>query len=309
MEISSAHNNDLPEMIELLKKSLGEGLIPKSEKYFQWKHFDNPFGRSKILLAKEDNKIVGLRAFMKWSWKNGEEIISSVRAVDTATDPAFQGKGIFKKLTLRAVEECAKEGIGLVFNTPNNSSKPGYLKMGWTDEGRMPLLLKAGSLRPGFYSDARNSALFKNFPVKDLNRDYKFPQNNRIIYTPLTSDYISWRYISCPIVSYGSICESGFGVIFRIKKLRQFSELRICEMWCEQGKEILIRKALKEVVKASRPLMVSCAPNALVEKKLNFFGPFLKGPITTIRPLALTSLNKFKNFNSWQPSIGSMELF
>jgi len=40
-------------MIELLKKKPGEGLIPKSEALWTWKHEENPFGASFVLLAKK----------------------------------------------------------------------------------------------------------------------------------------------------------------------------------------------------------------------------------------------------------------
>jgi hypothetical protein len=56
--------------------------------------------------------------------------------VDTATDPAFQGRGIFSRLTLHGIDELRAEGVGLIFNTPNAKSLPGYLKMGWEVVGR-----------------------------------------------------------------------------------------------------------------------------------------------------------------------------
>ena len=146
MQISEAVTGDLPQMISLLKASLGEKLMPKSEAFFLWKHEKNPFGRSKILVAKENDSIIGLRAFMHWKWVSQQEIVSAVRAVDTATDPAWQGKGIFKKLTLQAVEECKNEGVDMVFNSPNPVSMQGYLKMGWEIAGRMPVYLGAGSI-------------------------------------------------------------------------------------------------------------------------------------------------------------------
>lgn len=314
MEVNNATHNDLPEMISLLKKSLGEGLIPKSEEYFIWKHEKNPFGSSKILLAKEGGKIIGLRAFMKWQWRNKNEVIPAVRAVDTATDPDFQGKGIFKKLTLQAVEECKSEGFGLVFNSPNENSRPGYLKMGWMDEGRMPLLLGVGSLMQAFYSENKNERIYKEFSAerefKKLDNNYIFPVNDKQIYTALSGDYLKWRFQDCPIVNYGAVVEKDFGIVFRLKKLNRFNELRICEIWQNEGsKKHELKKALNKIIRMAKPIMVSCAPSALINNKLGLFGPFLKGPITTIRPLAITSLDQFKNFKSWQPSIGSMELF
>lgn len=314
MEVKAAEIDDLPEMISLLKKSLGEGLIPKSEEYFQWKHNQNPFGKSKILLAKEDGKIVGLRAFMKWKWKDANHTITAVRAVDTATDPAFQGRGIFKKLTLQAVDECKDEGCGLVFNSPNENSRPGYLKMGWEDEGRMPLLIKVGSILPSFYSDEKADIIYSKFSVKNqidkLNDKYIFPLSDEKIYTPLSREYIKWRFMDCPIVNYGAIIESDFGIVFRLKRLSKFTELRICEIWAkDKSANRELKRALNKIIKAAKPIMVSCAPSPLINNKMGFFGPFLKGPITTTRPLSITSLEKFKNFKSWQPSIGSMELF
>ena len=57
-----------------------------------------PFGESKILIAEQDSKIIGIRAFMYWNWVNCEEEVIAVRAVDTATDPMHQGKGILANL-------------------------------------------------------------------------------------------------------------------------------------------------------------------------------------------------------------------
>ena len=119
MEIVQAQEIDLQEIISLLKISLGEALMPKSEAYFLWKHINNPFGKSIILLAKEDGKIIGIRTFMHWRWVNQHEIITAVRAVDTATHPDFQGRGIFSKLTMQAVDTAIQHKIGFVFNTPN----------------------------------------------------------------------------------------------------------------------------------------------------------------------------------------------
>lgn len=188
----------MPRMIELLKSSLGEGLVPKSEAYFTWKHLDNPFGKSHILLAKEGNDIIGLRAFMYWVWVSGNQSIRAVRAVDTATDPAHQGKGIFRKLTLQAVEECKQEGTGLVFNSPNPISMAGYLKMGWRQVGKMPILLGPGSVFPRFYHDADISSLLAAYPVDQaisfLKSKTWHEQESVPWHTPLSHEYLYWRY-------------------------------------------------------------------------------------------------------------------
>lgn len=315
MEIVSASPLDMPGMIDLLRRSLGESLMPKSEGFFNWKHNENPFGRSMVLLAKEDGEIVGLRAFMRWEWIRNGKRITAVRAVDTATDPAHQGKGIFKKLTMQAVADCKAEGISLVFNSPNTSSRPGYLKMGWKDAGRMPLLFKPGSLLPARYSEERISKFISHYNINtaatELQNEYSFPGSDNFYHTPLSHDYIKWRYADCPVVKYGGIAVAGkFGIIFRLKNLKGFCELRICEMWAvnKEGEKEL-KKNLKDLARKFRPVMISCAPTPLISTKAGFYGPFRKGPITTIRELSLTDLHHFENFQSWRPSIGSLELF
>src|SRR5690606_26010522 len=65
--------------------------------------------------------------------------VSAVRAVDTATDPEYRGRGLFRLLTLGAVADLTREGDAFVFNTPNDSSRPGYLSMGWSPVRRLPV--------------------------------------------------------------------------------------------------------------------------------------------------------------------------
>ncbi len=321
MNITTGPSNqqDLPAMIELLRSSLGEGLIPKSEAYFIWKHELNPFGASKVLLAKDGDKIVGLRAFMRWRWVSASEDIVAVRAVDTATDPAYQGKGIFKQLTLQAAEECKSEGVGLVFNTPNTNSMPGYLKMGWHQAGRMPLYVGPGSLLPRLYSEKIVQQLLQQYDAAsafdDLTEGWNLAPRGTVLQTPISKQYLMWRYRDCPIVKYGAIIESGkFGIVFRMKKLNRFVELRICELWTEQkGADAKARKAYRKLLRSLRPVMVSCGPSPLFETKhkrpLGLLGPFKKGPETTLKPLAKQKLNNFDGFLQWSPSIGTMELF
>lgn len=315
MDIQQAQAKDLPAIIDLLKLSLGESLIPKSEAYFLWKHEQNPFGRSPMYLAREGEELIGLRTFMRWKWTMGHRSVAAVRAVDTATHPAHQGKGIFKKLTLHAVEACKQEGVGIVFNSPNHQSRPGYLKMGWQEVGRMPLWLAPGSIFPARYGDAYAQIVYDRFSISKALEKYQanhvFPVSESYFQTPLSVQYLKWRYADCPIVQYGAVLEPGrFGIVFRMKPLKRFIEMRICDVWCEQpGALPELKKALSAIKSAIRPLMVSCAPTSNVQSKIGMWGPFRKGPITTIRSLALTDLTPFEDFNAWQPSIGAMELF
>ena len=320
MIIRASVKEDLPEIIQLLKESMGETLVPKSEAYFSWKHFENPFGASKIIVAVEDDQIIGLRAFMRWNWVYGGQDVPAVRAVDTATHPNHQGKGIFKQLTLAAVEVCKKEGTALVFNSPNPISMQGYLKMGWVKAGIMPIMLRFGFIFPSFYNEKRLKDCYEVFSVEralaELGNEWTLPNVPQHIHTPISHSYLKWRYLDCPILKYGAIIQKGeFGLVFRLKRFSRFNELRICECWLENNETgyRLAQQALRKIVYSTRPILVSCAPSPL----FNRFGkeiiqwklPINKGPQTTVRPLQMEDLGDFINFKNWQPSIGSMELF
>jgi len=319
MQVVKATSSDIPEIITVLKSSLGEGLLPKSAEYFIWKHIENPFGESKILLAKENDQIIGVRAFMYWNWVCGNEVIKTVRAVDTATLPTHQGKGIFKKLTLQAVDECTKEGTEFVFNSPNKISIIGYLKMGWYDNGKMPIYIKAGSLLPRLYKEKIVDNLLSNYAMQSalgqLDSDWAVKNATTHFHTGINKAFLKWRYQDCTVANYGAVIEPGvFGMVFRLKKVNKFIELRICELWTEkEGGEKQAKKAYKKIIRNIRPAVVTCGISPLFqhEKKnpFGFYGPFKKGPTITLKTLANQQLNSFNQFKKWNPSMGSIELF
>ncbi|KDN86586.1 GNAT family N-acetyltransferase [Kitasatospora cheerisanensis] len=146
---------DVPAVLELLTTSLAGGPTGRrSADFFDWKHRANPFGSSPGLVAvAPDGRIAGVRLFLRWSWRGaGGREVAAVRPVDTATHPDFQGRGIFRRLTLALLEQVAGEAE-LVFNTPNGNSLPGYLRMGWRELGRVQVALRVA--RPVSFARAR----------------------------------------------------------------------------------------------------------------------------------------------------------
>jgi hypothetical protein len=139
-------DGDVPAVVELLDEALGPapGGVDRRA-LFEWKHLRNPFGRSIALVAELDGRVVGLRCFMRWRLAGvaGARALTAVRAVDTVTSTSVRRLGIFSRLTTEALATCEAEGVALVFNTPNDSSRPGYLKMGWEVVTVWPVWLRA----------------------------------------------------------------------------------------------------------------------------------------------------------------------
>jgi GNAT superfamily N-acetyltransferase len=119
---------------------------PMTEAFWQWKHAANPFGPSYGLTAWDSagQTPVALRILLRWRFAAQDgAAVAAMRAVDTATHPDYRRQGLFARLTQQAVDELRAAGTDLIFNTPNSSSLPGYLKLGWEVVARWPLYVCA----------------------------------------------------------------------------------------------------------------------------------------------------------------------
>jgi N-acetylglutamate synthase-like GNAT family acetyltransferase len=305
MIIRAATEQDISSIVELLKLSLGESLMPKSEAFWRWKHIDNPFGKSPVLVAEENHQLIGVRAFMRWEWKQGDKIYKAVRAVDTATHPQHQGKGIFKKLTLQLVEQCKSEGVDFIFNTPNTSSMPGYLKMGWSKVGKLPV-----HIRPRVAWKSRASDFDREYAIEKHLRALKQEQitqyNKDEITTHCLPLFLEWRYAANPNIKYYGVAdEQGTSlVIFRLKSTRFGAEFRICEqLVASEANPSCIKKLLQKAIQQSGSSRVTYS----LQQPLLWAPAFSMGPMVTTMPLS--SRLKSLSFDFWKPTLGDMEVF
>src|SRR5947208_13036039 len=102
---------DVDDVVGLLGRALGPGPGGADRReLFVWKHLRNPFGRSVALVAEDGGRLVGVRTFMRWRFAlPGGGGVDAVRAVDTATAPEAQRRGVFSSLTRRGLESCRDE--------------------------------------------------------------------------------------------------------------------------------------------------------------------------------------------------------
>lgn len=311
MEIRKGCEKDLPQIISLLKASLGESMIPKSLNLWKWKHINNPFGASPFLVAEENGEIIGLRAFLRWEFLLHDQVIKACRAVDTSVHPDFQGKGIFNKLTLALIDQIKEEGVDLIFNTPNAASMPGYLKMDWKKWGKLPLKLDfhltSGKNKHPLEPDSWNKIeqLVSKLEKEDLIKSHQ---------TNIKKGYLKWRYLDCPLFPYYFISdESSYLLFYRIKEGKMGRELRIVDLFTlnsfEGKQKVELKKALKNAQRLSGARFTSFSglvyPNqsALVLGSL----PILKaGPMVTLREVA-ESIDPM--IIDWTWSLGDLEVF
>lgn len=330
MEIRAAREQDLPAIIELMRSSLGESMIPKSEKLWKWKHEENPFGESYVLVAEENNQLIGLRAFMQWEWRWNGKTYRAVRAVDTATHPDHQGKGIFKRLTLQQLEICKNEGIDFVFNTPNDQSRPGYLKMGWVAQGKMPLKFKITRPFSLTYAKFFNKNKYTNIyedptpqqvwdsMIFDLLKKYIQRESNQLT-TPISTQYIKWRYAFNPLFRYNYFTDfKNYILISRIKYQGFAKELRIVDYILineESSINSLISQEINQFCRLHNIDIISFSG-----QQYKMYKPYFKwmgilpvkpwGPIVTVRDLNMRDdFEELLKTGNWNYSVGDLELF
>jgi GNAT superfamily N-acetyltransferase len=326
---------DTDEILSLIRTSMGEGTIPREKEFWVWKHFNNPFGSSPALVAQSEGKIIGLRAFMRWCWRTGDREIPAVRAVDTATHPGWRGKRIFTELTLQLKEEMKKQGVLFIYNTPNQSSLPGYRKMGWKKVTKVPLWV-----RPLKLHRVLSALLFKRSmesgPVTsgDFQTAAEFLSHSSIddflnksaladvrYHTCRSINYLKWRYVDIPGFTYKSKWhleqEGGAAAIFRDRRRKGLHELSLSELICTPGEAgiRLGRFLLKEIARKTKAdyIVASAASRtqeAVILRRSGFFPLRFLGPVFTVYKLNETSaLRNPELWSSWRCTIGDLEVF
>ncbi|MDX1718625.1 MAG: GNAT family N-acetyltransferase [Salegentibacter mishustinae] len=313
MNIREATLRDIPKIIPVLKASLGEKDLPLSEEIWNFKHVENPFGKSLVLIAVENDEIIGVRAFMRWElYKEGKKY-NCFRAVDTATHPKHQGKGVFKKLTLKAVEIAKEQKDDFIFNFPNEKSRPGYLKMGWKKAGELEVALKPSFTSFWkFYKNPINYSVEYKVSPKDLDKlCYKWNkkiENRNGLYTKKSHQYLEWRFEKNPLLQYEVLATKDFYLSGCLKNRKGIKELRIteCIYWnIDSLKEV--KKGINRWACKFGVQFISFSPKLLT--MLSYKGQI--GPILTVKDLNLRSDEKdsFLEIKNWQYSLGDLELF
>lgn len=152
---------EIEKTIDLLKKC-----FPKSNKftteYLKWLYIDNPNGKAVGYNAYVDGKLVGhyscipMKAFVKGTSDSG------LLSLNTATDPLYQGKGLFKKLATRTYNLAKLKEYKFVCGVANSRSSLLFIKLlKFQHVSPLEVKLTFGNiLRPDFLSKVRSITEF-----------------------------------------------------------------------------------------------------------------------------------------------------
>ncbi len=273
-------------------------------------------------IALDGDRTIAFRTFLRWPLRDrDDQPISAVRAVDTATDPDFQGRGLFTRLTLTALDELEAAGVQLVFNTPNAKSLPGYRKMGWAELGRLPVTVRLTRLRSALrLATARQPASRSSIETKlgepacdvladptPVERLLAGQPDAHGLSTSRTPAHLAWRY-GHPPLAYRAVLrrsspEDGM-VIFRLRRRGSAVEAAVCELLTPGGD-----------ARDARALVHQIASDAQADHLIRIGGPVLSrmgfvrvpgaGPILACRRL---DAGPTPGLSAWDLALGDVEL-
>jgi GNAT superfamily N-acetyltransferase len=335
--------SDEGRVLDLMRLSLGEtDTLKRTAEMWRWKHESSTFGNSYVLVADgSDGNLLGLRAFMRWRFIYQGAPVEAVRAVDTSTHPGYRRLGVFSRLTKTALEQVTAAGAGMVFNTPNDKSLPGYLKMGWQVVGPVKPLVRVTN-RPAFAAGIVRGRLLKResrpraqeeFFKKGLPEsvsaliasgrlDSLIAADARLwadyLHTDRSAAHLAWRYGSHPTVPYRyALVESNGEVdacaIYRTNTRAGMKEVVLSEILLRRDDTALVRELTDGLVRQLRAdYLIAYYPEGAGTRTALQSNGFRQLPIagmTLVTRLLQAPRPELMDLKRWGVSLGDLEFF
>jgi GNAT superfamily N-acetyltransferase len=337
LQVRPLDDSDEQAVLGLLQASLAGGPTgERTSEFFRWKHLDNPFGASLALGAFDGSRLVGVRLVMRWAFRLHGRRVTAGRMVDTATDPEYRGRGIFQQLTTAALVQ-AHIDTDLIFNTPNASSRPGYLKMGWQDVG--VLATSFSPVRPARFLRGARAALraagtdrvydtaadhprvaeiltAHEADVQDLLAVRSADAEDRLV-TDADLDYLRWRYADAPGLDYRALPVVRGGRLYglgigRIRPRAGLRELTLAEVLARPDAADDVRQVLRGCRRADVDHVATHLPPTVASRRLLRRSGYLTsgrvGLTLTTHPLRDLPVEPTAPA-SWGLSLGDIEVF
>jgi len=195
------------------------GTTQLSDDEFAWWFERNPAGEGIVSLAVDAGDVVGVAAMSFFRTRLDGEVTRLAIPVNVATDPRYQGRGVFSTLERENEAAAAASGSPLTVTFPNARSYPIFVRrLGWTDLPRLRLWarpLRASALvryalgRPGVRGGMRARSTeprtarglemrsVERFgdDLDELGRRAAAGYGSHFV---RDAEYLNWRYLDSP---------------------------------------------------------------------------------------------------------------
>lgn len=320
---------DEPRVLELLQDAFGEwprhvaGV--EAAEFFHWKYMASPFAPSIPLVAEADGAVIGFLGLLTWRLKLGGQLVSTIRGMDLAVDPAIRRRGASMAL-IRASGKHFPAGTSFGWNNPNQYSRGGVLKSGRRKVNGVPRFATLGgplreTLRRASASGSRTPAslVIEADTASTVLRDGELvaqllertgEPSDRYV-TAKDLDYLRWRYGHFD--EYRALTADADGrcaglAIFRVRRHGRVWVSQVCELLIEQGDQRTARRLLRRVKKAAPADVIACAFRSRRQAARCGFLESPRGAALTANPLREDIVPDPTSGGSWALSLGDLEL-
>ena len=174
-----------------------------AEAELEWFYERNPVRPASVLLGEEDGKLVATVAIAFVRMTIGDEALEVGMPLRVATDPDYQGRGIFGRLQAANEERVRKLGVRLLLTVPNAASTPVFVdRLAWQP---LPPLRVWARLRLGLRTP-RQRVVERFVP-----RPAAAGGPDRVL---RDGDWLNWRFADSP-APYTLLEGGGYGVAGR----------------------------------------------------------------------------------------------
>lgn len=116
---------------------------PKRPETLRWQYLDNPTQQLFVDFALAGDDLAAIYATLPVRVRLGDTVRLAVQSVDTITDAAYRGKGLFLQLARRTYARASEAGAALVYGFPNGNSAHGfYTRLDWSSLDPVPFLVR-----------------------------------------------------------------------------------------------------------------------------------------------------------------------
>lgn len=122
--------------------------LPKDLEALDWQYLRNPAGGPIAAFAVDTDPgtagtVGAIYAVFPVRFTVGGREVLGAQSLDTLTDAAYRGRGLFVSQAREVYGRCRADGVALVYGFPNGNSAPGFFsKLGWRSLDPVPFLIK-----------------------------------------------------------------------------------------------------------------------------------------------------------------------
>ncbi|AFZ73438.1 GNAT family N-acetyltransferase [Natronobacterium gregoryi] len=172
--------------------------------WFEWKYVETPsLSHVPITLAERDGEVVAAQGYLPYPVRCRDEVVPALKPVDALVHPDHRRKGLYSRVTRKAIETYRDREPAFFFNFPNDASLGAQEKLGWRAVDVVPMQYRLQRPHEFLSDDAVPASLER--PLTALSRAY-LTARDRLATTPDRFDID--RHSSAPAAVLESLYES-----------------------------------------------------------------------------------------------------